>query len=106
MTLCGAVTTEFENVPAAALARLARHCRVTPSADAVAVAQDRIAEKQFLERCGVPVAPYLAVRQVSDLHDLADAAASGGGVGLFPGILKLARLGYDGKGQERVATRG
>ncbi len=103
--LCGAVTTEFENVPAAALARLARHCRVTPSADAVAVAQDRIAEKQFLERCGVPVAPYLAVRQVSDLHDLSDAAASGGGVGLFPGILKLARLGYDGKGQERVATR-
>ena len=94
--LCGAVTTEFENVPAQALATLARHCRVTPSAEAVAIAQDRIEEKRFIEGCGVPVAPYRAIRQVSDLEDLAAA--------LLPGILKLARLGYDGKGQARVAT--
>ena len=105
-TLCRAVTTEFENVPADALATLARHCRVTPSADAVAIAQDRIAEKRFIDGCGVPVAPYRAIRQVSDLQDLEDrqgtdrAAAS-----LLPGILKVARLGYDGKGQARVATR-
>ena len=46
--LCGAVTTEFENVPAQALGALASHCRVTPAAEAVAVAQDRIEEKQFI----------------------------------------------------------
>ncbi len=45
---CAAATTEFENVPAAALRFLARHCVVSPSADSVAVAQDRIAEKEFL----------------------------------------------------------
>jgi 5-(carboxyamino)imidazole ribonucleotide synthase len=98
-SLCGAVTTEFENVPADALATLARHCRVTPSANAVAIAQDRIAEKQFIDDCGVPIAPYGVVRQASDLEALVAGTAA-----LLPGILKVARLGYDGKGQARVAT--
>ncbi len=47
---CAAVTTEFENVPADSLRYLARHCVVSPAADSVAVAQDRIAEKRFLVR--------------------------------------------------------
>lgn len=107
--LCGAVTTEFENVPAQALATLARHCRVTPSAEAVAVAQDRIEEKRFIESCGVPVAPYRAIRQASGLQRLVDAAPGDEAhaavvATLLPGILKLARLGYDGKGQARVAN--
>ncbi|MGE0801080.1 MAG: 5-(carboxyamino)imidazole ribonucleotide synthase [Lautropia sp.] len=99
--LCSAVTTEFENVPAAALATLARRVRVTPSAAAVAVAQDRIEEKAFLAGCGVPVAPHRAVHGAADLDGLDDLAAADA---LLPGILKVARLGYDGKGQARVAT--
>ena len=108
--LCGAVTTEFENVPAQALATLARHCRVTPRAEAVAIAQDRIAEKQFIAGCGVATAPFTAVREVADLHALSavqdDPAGrpAGDRQSLFPGILKVARLGYDGKGQAQVAT--
>jgi 5-(carboxyamino)imidazole ribonucleotide synthase len=94
-TRCAAVTTEFENVPAAALERLARVVRVSPSAASVAVAQDRIAEKVFLARCRVEVAPHAAIRSGTDL-----AAAPGS---LYPGILKVARLGYDGKGQAQVA---
>ena len=93
---CQAVSTEFENVPADALARLARDCRVAPGAEAVRVAQDRVAEKRFVESCGVPVAPYAAIGAASDL-DTVDAS-------LLPGILKVARLGYDGKGQARVAS--
>ena len=93
---CGAVTTEFENVPAAALALLARQCRVTPSAPAVAIAQDRIEEKAFIDRCGVAVAPFAPIRRRADL-DAVDPA-------LLPGILKVARLGYDGKGQARVGS--
>ncbi len=100
--LCGAVTTEFENVPAEALATLARYCRVTPRAEAVAIAQDRIAEKEFIAACGVATAPFEAVRAVAELHAL--QARGTGGSGLFPAILKVARLGYDGKGQARVAT--
>ncbi len=95
--LCDAVTTEFENVPADSLRRLAQAgCRVGPAGDAVAVTQDRVAEKAFIASLGVPVAPHLAVRQAGDL-DAAPAA-------LFPGILKLARLGYDGKGQAVVGS--
>jgi 5-(carboxyamino)imidazole ribonucleotide synthase len=96
-SLCRAVSTEFENVPAQALARLARDCRVTPGADAVSIAQDRIAEKRFIEACGVPVAPYRAVHEAADLEGIESS--------LLPGILKVARLGYDGKGQARVASR-
>lgn len=94
---CRAVTTEFENVPARSLERLARDIVVSPPASAVAIAQDRIAEKAFVQGSGIQVAPYAAVRTRADLLTAPDA--------LFPGILKVARLGYDGKGQARVADR-
>ncbi len=94
---CAAVTTEFENVPAQSLAFLAEHCFTTPSAESVAVAQDRIAEKRFIASCGIAVAPHAVIESAGDI----DAAADD----LFPGILKASRLGYDGKGQARVADR-
>ena len=92
-----AVTTEFENVPAASLATLARQRRVAPGAEAVAVCQDRAAEKAHFARCGVACAPHALVGTQEQLDAVADA--------LLPGILKTARLGYDGKGQTRVADR-
>lgn len=94
---CAAVTTEFENVPAPALAQLALQRPVAPSGDAVAIAQDRAAEKAHFVRCGVPVAPH-ALLQTPE--QLAAVPAD-----LLPGILKTSRLGYDGKGQVRVSTR-
>ncbi len=94
--LCRSVTTEFENVPAQALERLARQVVVSPAGASVAVAQDRIVEKSFVRDCGVPVAPHAAVRVQQELRAAAPE--------LFPGILKSARLGYDGKGQARVAN--
>ena len=94
---CRAVTTEFENVPARSLEVLSTHCRVTPGANAVRIVQDRIEEKAFITSQGVSVAPYVPVCSAEDLNK---APAT-----LFPGILKVARLGYDGKGQARVHTR-
>ncbi|MGN1055581.1 MAG: 5-(carboxyamino)imidazole ribonucleotide synthase [Comamonas sp.] len=94
--LCAAVTTEFENVPAGALNLLANSVPVSPSGAAVAIAQDRAAEKAHFVRCGVPVAPH-AVIETSE--QLASVRAE-----LLPGILKTARMGYDGKGQVRVKT--
>jgi 5-(carboxyamino)imidazole ribonucleotide synthase len=93
---CHAATTEFENVPAAALDFLSKHCAVSPDAASVAIAQDRIQEKRFLAASGVEVAPHAVIAQSEDFNAL-DAQ-------LLPGILKSARLGYDGKGQARVAT--
>jgi len=98
--LCAAITTEFENVPAAALAQLAITRPVAPGAAAVAIAQDRVQEKAHFSACaaasGVACAPY-AVLQTPD--QLAAVPAT-----LLPGILKTARMGYDGKGQVRVKT--
>ena len=94
---CAAVTTEFENVPAPALAQLAQTVRVSPGADAVAIAQDRAQEKAHFAGCGVPVAPYAVIETAQQLAAVADD--------LLPGILKTARMGYDGKGQVRVSTR-
>ena len=62
-----AVTTEFENVPASSLKFLSHQARVSPSAAAVAVVQDRIAEKAFIASQGVPVAPYAEIRSEADL---------------------------------------
>ncbi|MEP7301312.1 MAG: 5-(carboxyamino)imidazole ribonucleotide synthase [Caldimonas sp.] len=96
-TLCDAVTTEFENVPAEALRTLAAQTRVAPGADAVAVCQDRAAEKVAFGRAGVACAPHAVLTGPADLDSVTDD--------LLPGILKTARLGYDGKGQRRVADR-
>jgi len=93
---CAAVTTEFENVPADSLRWLASHCTVRPGGDAVAVAQDRSREKAFFTACGLGVAPYAVIESAADLAQPE--------VTLFPGILKRARFGYDGKGQARVAS--
>ncbi len=92
---CAAITTEFENVPAAALARLAQQRPVAPASAAVAVCQDRAAEKALFRAQGVACAPHAPVASAADLQGV-DAA-------LFPAILKTARLGYDGKGQVAVA---
>jgi 5-(carboxyamino)imidazole ribonucleotide synthase len=90
-----AVTTEFENVPAAALDRLAATIPVAPSGAALAVCQDRALEKAHFASCGVASAPHAVIEMEADLA--VDAA-------LLPGILKTAGLGYDGKGQVRVST--
>lgn len=93
---CAAVTAEFENVPAAALRALAASVPVRPGAEAVAVTQDRIAEKRFVRDLGVPVAPFYAIADAQDLSAAARCVA-------FPALLKRSRLGYDGKGQVTVA---
>ena len=103
--LCQAVTTEFENVPAQALQTLAQTRLVAPGAAVVGIAQNRIEEKAHFTACadvsGVSCAPYAVIETPAQLeavlHDRAD---------LLPGILKTARMGYDGKGQVRVRTAG
>ena len=97
MQRCAAITTEFENVPAPALMTLGSARPVAPSAEAVGIAQDRVKEKAHFVRCGVPCAPYAVIDSAAHLEAVAD--------NLLPGILKTARMGYDGKGQVRVQTR-
>jgi len=92
-----AITTEFENVPELAMRALADRRPVSPSAQALGIAQDRVREKSHFAACGVACAPYAAICTTAHL--------SAAGEHLFPGLLKTARMGYDGKGQQRVADR-
>ena len=91
------VTYEFENVPTEALDRIEALRPIRPGRRALAISQDRIAEKDFLSGLGLEVAPYAAVRDAADL----EAALAGIGA---PAILKTTRLGYDGKGQARIGA--
>ena len=93
-SLAQASTTEFENVPAESLRFLAARGVVRPGAASVSIAQDRIAEKEFITGCGIPVAPHVVLRSANDLADLPHS--------LFPAVIKVSRMGYDGKGQARV----
>ena len=97
MQRCAAITTEFENVPSGAMFTLGAHRPVAPSAQSLAIAQDRIREKAHFKACGVATAPYAVIATEQDLAAL-DAT-------LLPGILKTAQLGYDGKGQRRVRDK-
>ena len=94
---CAAITTEFENVPAESLSLLADIKPVRPSAYSVAIAQHRVSEKNFLKQAGLPVAPFVVINQAEDLPADGDA--------MYPAILKVARFGYDGKGQARVSNQ-
>ncbi len=90
-------TYEFENIPVGSIDHLLERIPVRPGPKALATAQDRVAEKIFLNAIDVPTAPHAEVRSIADLER---AAAQ---IGL-PAVLKTARLGYDGKGQVRIAA--
>jgi 5-(carboxyamino)imidazole ribonucleotide synthase len=94
---CDAITFEFENVPAETVAQLAQLKPCHPNARALAIAQDRVDEKIFLRSLGIGTADFAAVNSSADAKD---ALARTGA----PAILKTRRLGYDGKGQAKVAS--
>jgi 5-(carboxyamino)imidazole ribonucleotide synthase len=95
---CAAVTTEFENAPAHALDAIAARTVVRPAGASVAIAQDRRREKGFFSQHGFPVGAWAAIESRADIDTALTAVR-------LPALLKTARLGYDGKGQARVAAR-
>ncbi len=93
------VTYEFENVPVAAVARLAARVPVRPGVRALEIAQDRLAEKTFITGLGGTAAPFRAIDSEAGLvAALADIGT--------PAVLKTRRMGYDGKGQARIGCAG
>ena len=91
------VTYEFENVPVAPLAAIAARVPLHPPLEALEIAQDRLAEKAFIQRHGGRPAPFARVDDRAGL----DAALAEMGT---PAILKTRRFGYDGKGQARIGA--
>ena len=89
---CDAITLEFENIPSESVRFVADKTTVYPVAESLEIAQNRDLEKQFAQKAGLQPAPYMAIRQESDLQKSADAVG-------FPAILKSNTMGYDGKGQ-------
>lgn len=91
------VTFEFENVPADAAETAARHAVVRPSGSVLWTAQNRLRERELLDRLGLPCAAHAAVRTAEDLRAVTEAVG-------VPAVIKTAAWGYDGKGQMRVDT--
>jgi len=94
---CDVITTEFENVPASTLASLAETKPVRPGTKAISIAQDRIQEKKFLKDNGFYTAPFAVINALDDLKNSISTIGT-------PAILKVSRLGYDGKGQFAINT--
>jgi len=92
------ITYEFENVPAKTAEFLAARKPLRPGFDALAISQDRLAEKAFLASKNIPVAPHRAVTSLADLEQAIDTLG-------LPAVLKTTRLGYDGKGQRVIRQR-
>ncbi len=93
------ITFEFENLPADSLALLESLKPVRPGPRILAISQDRLLEKQFLNNAGIATAPWAAVESEAEL----DAAVAKLGL---PSVLKTTRLGYDGKGQALLRAAG
>jgi len=92
------ITYEFENVPARTAEFLAARKPLRPGANALAISQDRLAEKSFLASKNIPVAPHRAVTTLAELEQAIDDLG-------LPAVLKTTRLGYDGKGQRVLRDR-
>ena len=91
------ITYEFENIHLSALASIIS-TPVYPSINALAVAQDRLNEKTFFNKLGIPTTRFVAVNSLEELH--AAVAQTG-----LPAVLKTRRWGYDGKGQVMIRTQ-
>lgn len=89
------ITFEFENIPTASLNVLAREKPTCPGADALAIAQDRLAEKDFLAGLGIATTAYAGARTLEEAREAVARTGS-------PAILKTRRFGYDGKGQGTI----
>lgn len=90
------ITYEFENIAVEALKKLADDTAIFPPSDALRISQDRLVEKDFLNKSGLQTAPFF---DISTVEDLQNALTQSDG----RGILKTRRFGYDGKGQIRFA---
>jgi len=97
--VCRAVTVEFENPPVASLEWLAQRVVVRPAPHAVAITQDRRREKQLCADIGIATAPWVGIESAADISRVRRDGLAGSAF-----ILKTARLGYDGKGQVRLAS--
>jgi hypothetical protein len=93
------VTFDFENVPTRVLHELAQQLPVRPGAAALEATQDRLHEKQLMQRLGIPVAPFRAVETRAELTSAIQELG-------LPLILKTRRGGYDGKGQVLLREAG
>jgi 5-(carboxyamino)imidazole ribonucleotide synthase len=94
---CDVVTFEFENLPAHAIAHLGEHVPVRPGAHALAMTQDRLTEKTFVEKLGLKTAPFFEVSSAAQARQAFEKLDG-------RGILKTRRFGYDGKGQAKVLS--
>lgn len=103
--ICSAVTIEFENPPVSSLEFLAQHVVVRPSPACVAIAQNRRDEKRFCESIGLFVAPYEVLESQTDLERICQHGISRTHLEPFrvPLLMKTTRLGYDGKGQQKIS---
>lgn len=89
------VTVEFENIPLDAYEHAGQFTPIAPQSTALAISQDRLAEKKFLVSHNIPVAPFLEIEREADLVSAVYKLGP-------DGILKTRRMGYDGKGQVRL----
>lgn len=90
-------TCEFENVPVAAAEFLSRQVAFRPSAEALAVAQERLSEKSLFRELGIPTAHFAPIDHPSDVEGAIELTG-------LPAVIKTRRMGYDGKGQRGVRT--
>lgn len=92
------ITFEFENIPAETIAWCAYHCEVRPAGNVLEIAQHRLREKTFLAQNNFPLPQFRAVRERSELESAVELIGRSA-------ILKTAAFGYDGKGQQSIASR-
>lgn len=92
------ITFEFENIDYEGLKRLTEIAYVPQGAEIIRITQNRVTEKEAIVNAGCPVAPYIVCESYEELVEKIDQIG-------FPSIVKTARFGYDGKGQQKLLSK-
>ena len=96
-SLASVVTTEFENVPSSSMEYLEKLLPVNPSSSAILTLQNRLNEKKFFNQNGINTTKHCSILMTKDIDSISQE--------IFPAILKINSLGYDGKGQAKVRNK-
>ncbi|MBA4538231.1 5-(carboxyamino)imidazole ribonucleotide synthase [Bacillus aquiflavi] len=96
--ICDVITYEFENIDSYALRKLYEHAYVPQGTALLEMTQDRLREKEAIEKAGLTVAPYARIEKVDNIHENIEKLS-------YPAVLKTTRGGYDGKGQFVIKSK-
>ena len=92
------ITYEIESGNSDVLKKLEENTEINPSPDTLRIIQDKLLQKQFLQKNGIAVAEFEKIENKEELNQMIDKMG-------LPLLLKTRRDAYDGRGNYKINSK-